>query len=122
MTSNVSYITAAFAMFRSYDGSGGTFGDVSVKATNSDAVNASVYASVDSANANRVVLVLINKATTAKVAALTVAHSSLLTRARVYQLTSATPNAVRGSDVTLTQNAVRYTMPAMSVSTLVLEP
>lgn len=122
MSSNVSYITAGFAMFRSYDGAGGSFGDTSVQATNSDTVNASVYASVDSSNPNRVVLVVINKASTAKTAALTVSHGTQFSRAEVYQLTSAAPNATRGTDVTVTQNALRYTMPAMSVSTLVLKP
>ena len=123
MTSNVPYITAAFAMYRSYDGSGGTFGDTSVKASNTDLVNTSVYASVDASSPNRLVLVVINKASTPKVAALTISHRTAFSRARVYQLTSATPNATRGTDVVLSQqNALRYTMPAMSVSTLVLEP
>jgi hypothetical protein len=121
--SNIPFITAAFSMFRSYDGTGGSFGDTSVKASNTDTVNTSVYASVDSTNPNRVVLVLINKASTQKVAALTIAHSSLLSRARVYQLTSASPNPMRGNDVVLSvPNALRYTMPAQSVTTLVLEP
>jgi hypothetical protein len=120
---DVPYITAGFAMFRSFDGAGGSFGDTSVQATNSDAANTSVYASIDSTNANRVVLVVINKASTPKVAALTVSHGSTLGRARVYQLTSATPTATRAADVVLSQpNALSYTMPAMSVSTLVLEP
>lgn len=123
MSGNVSFITAGFAMFRSYDGVGGTFGDTSVQATNSDAVNTSVYASVDSSAPGRVVLVVINKASTPKVAALTIAHGTALSRARVYQLTAAASTPTRGSDVVLSQrNALRYTMPAMSVSTLVLEP
>lgn len=122
-SSNVAFITAGYAMFRSYDGVGGSFGDTSVQATNSDTATTSVYASVDSSNPNRVVLVVINKATTAKTAALTISHGTSFSRAEVYQLTSATPNATRGTDVVLTQaNALRYTMPAMSVSTLVLKP
>jgi predicted small lipoprotein YifL len=122
-SSSIPYITAGFAMFRSYDGVGGSFGDVSVQATNSDTVNSSVYASVDSSNPGRVVLVLINKATTAKVASLTVTHTVAFGHVEVYQLTSATPNATRGTDVVLTEpNALRYTMPASSVSTLVFKP
>ena len=121
-TSSFPFVTAGFVMFRSYDGVGGSFGDVSVQATNSDVVNASVYASVDSSNPARVVLVLINKATTPKVAALTVAHTVAFSRAEVYQLTSASPTATRGADVVLTQaNALQYAMPALSVSTLVLK-
>ena len=123
MSSDASYLTAAFAMFRSYDGAGGSFGDLSVQATTTDVTATSVYASVDSTSPNRVVLVLINKANTPKVAALTLSHGTALSRAEVYQLTSATPNPTRGTDLVLTQpNALRYTMPANSVSTLVLEP
>ena len=48
-------------MFRNYDGANGSFGDTSIRATNSDAVNASVYASVDAGNADRMVMVAINK-------------------------------------------------------------
>ncbi|MDP3151983.1 MAG: glycoside hydrolase family 44 protein [Archangium sp.] len=122
MTSDVPFITGGFAMFRSYDGAGGSFGDVSVQANNSDVIDTSVYASVDSAT-NKVVLVVINKASTEKVAALTISHDTAFSRAKVYQLTSASPTATPGADVVLSQqNALRYTMPAMSVSTLVLEP
>ena len=122
MTTDLSFITGGFAMYRSYDGAGGSFGDVSVQATNSDAANTSVYASVDSAT-NKVVLVVINKATTERAAELTVSHGAAFTRARTYQLTSASPNATPGADVVMSQpNVLRYTMPAMSVSTLVLEP
>ena len=123
LASNSNYLSAAFAMFRSYDGVGGSFGDTSVQATNSDVVNTSVYASVDAASPNRMVLVLINKATTTKTAALSVTHGVSFSRAEVYQLTAASPTPQRGSDVVLGQaNALRYTMPAMSVTTLVLRP
>jgi hypothetical protein len=123
MSSNTPYIKAAFAMFRSYDGNGGSFGDLSVQASTTDVAGTSVYASVDSSNPNRMVLVVINKADTAKTAALSVTHTTAFSRARVYQLTSASSTPTRGIDVLPTStNAFRYTMPAMSVSTLVLEP
>ena len=58
-----------------------------------------------------------------QVAALTISHGTAFSRAKVYQLTSASPTVTPGADVVLSQqNALRYTMPAMSVSTLVLEP
>ena len=49
--------TARFEMFRNYDGANGSFGDTSIRATNSDVANASVYASVDAGNAGRMVIV-----------------------------------------------------------------
>jgi O-glycosyl hydrolase len=39
----------------------------------------------------------------------------------VFQLTSASPNPMRGNDVAVTGNSLRYTMPALSVTTLVLQ-
>ncbi len=123
MSDNTPYIKAAFAMFRSFDGAGGSFGDVAVQASTSNVADTSVYASVDAANPNRMVLVVINKATTAKTAALSVTHTTAFSRAKVYQLTAASSSPARGTDVLATgANAFRYTMPAMSVSTLVLEP
>lgn len=123
MATNISYINAGFAMFRSYDGVGGSFGDTSVQATNSDTTNTSVYASIDSSSPNRVVLVLINKATTTKTAALRVTHTRQFSRAQVYTLTSSSPTPMRGTDVVLSAvNAFRYTMPASSVTTVVLVP
>ncbi len=119
---SIPYITGAFAMFRSYDGLGGAFGDTSIQATNTDVVNTSVYASIDAANPGRMVLVVINKATTAKTAALTLRHGTAYTRAERYVMSSGQPNPVRGADVTVTANALRYTLPAMSVTTLVLKP
>jgi hypothetical protein len=122
MSENIPYITGAFAMFRSFDGAGGAFGDTSVSATTTDLDASSVYASVDTTNPDRVVLVVINKATTAKTAALTVAHAASFSRARVYQLVSGAPVPTRAADLApAATNAFRYTMPAMSVSTLVLE-
>jgi hypothetical protein len=121
MTDTLPFITAGFAMFRNFDGAGSAFGDTSVRASTSDVAGTSVYASVDSASTDRLVVVLINKTSTAKSAALTVTHSGSFTRAEVFQLTAASATPQRAADVTLEQvNALRYTMPAMSVSTLVL--
>lgn len=123
MASDIRFIDAAFRMFRNFDGAGANFGETSVSATTSNVAQVTVYASLDAANPGRVVLVVINKATTAKTASLALTHSVQLTLAEVYQLTSATPAPVRAADVTTTQaNSFRVTLPAMSVSTLLLRP
>lgn len=124
MDSDQRFIYGGFAMFRDYDGAGAAFGDTSVQADNSDNAQASVYASVDMASPDRVVLVAINKSNSALTAGITVAHTSMLTRAEAFVLSGANPlpqrvAAAMAPAVTAT-NAVRYTMPAMSVSTIVL--
>jgi hypothetical protein len=50
------FIAGAFRMFRNYDGNDSTFGDTEVQAVNSDTVNSSVYASVDSTNPDHLTL------------------------------------------------------------------
>ncbi len=61
LESSNDFIYGGFDAFRNYNGANGSFGDTSIRATNSDPVNTSVYASVDGGNAARMVVVAINK-------------------------------------------------------------
>ncbi|MEO8019394.1 MAG: glycoside hydrolase family 44 protein [Pseudomonadota bacterium] len=118
------FLYGAFDMFRNYDGSNGSFGNTSIRATNTDVAAASVYASVDGGNASRMVLVAINKNDTAQSAGIAVTHTAQFHTAQVYVLTSANsvPQRVMPDiNITLT-NAFQYSMPANSVTTLVLLP
>ncbi len=120
---NLSFIDGGFDMFRNYDGANGSFGNTSIKATNTDVENASVYASVDAGNQNRIVLICINKSGTARTAGIDIIHTAQFNTAEVYTLTSASSQPVRQSDLSITlTNALQYTMPANSVTTLVLKP
>ncbi len=120
LQSNESYAYGAFAAFRNYDGAGGHFGDTSVRATTTDTTSSSVYAAIDAANHNRVVIVAINKATTAKTTAVKVAGEQVFGHAKTYTLTSASPTPQAGATLTsAAQNAFLYTMPAQSVTVIV---
>jgi hypothetical protein len=115
---------AAFQAFRSYDGQGAAFGDTSVTATTTDVPDSSAYASLQSADASKIVVVVINKATTDKRAGVVIDHSTVYSKASVYTLTAAggsklVPGAPLASVAT---NAFQYTMPAQSVSVLVPSP
>jgi hypothetical protein len=119
MPSNISMIDAAFRMFRNIDGAGTNFGDTSVKADSSDNATATVYASTNTAD-GKVVMVLINKAPTAKTTSVGLTHSAALNHAAVYQLTAGSAAAQKAADLTATQpNSFTLTMPAQSVTTLV---
>jgi hypothetical protein len=116
-----SFVNAAFNMYVSYDGAGGQFGDVSVDADTSNITNSAVYASVDSTDPNRMVVVAINRTATAKTTGIAVTHDRVFDHAEVYQLTSSSSVIEREADIELDLlNAFQYTMPAWSVSTLVL--
>ncbi len=115
-------IQAAFDAYRNFDGAGGAFGDTSVFATTTDAVNTSVYGSVDSGGGDRVVVVAINKASGPAQAEISVRHDATLTRARVYRITSVGAPA-RAADIVLTSgNGFGDTLPPSSVTTYVLTP
>jgi hypothetical protein len=124
LESSNDFIYGGFDAFRNYNGTNGSFGDTSIRATNSDPVNTSVYASVDAGNAARMVVVAINKTGGVLTAGIAVTHATQFHAAQVYALTSANPVPQRilpDINITLT-NAFQYSMPANSVSTLVLVP
>lgn len=55
------YSLAAFRLYRNYDGNGGCYGDINVKATTSDIEKSSVYAALNSRENNQLHIILINK-------------------------------------------------------------
>ncbi len=114
------YIFGALRMFRNYDGAGNSFGDTGLQATTSNVAQSSIYAS--RTPSGRTVLVVINKTTTPKVTQITLTGAGAATSAQVYLMRDGTPNPTRGTDVTVSGNVLTYTMPAMSVSTLALNP
>lgn len=115
------FASAAFKMYLNYDGAGGTFGDTSVDADTSNIANSAVYASVDTSDPNRMVVVAINRTATAQTTGIAVTHDRVFDHAEVYQLTSASANPSHQADIELDLlNAFQYTLPAYSVTTLVL--
>ena len=90
------------------------------KASSSDVATATVYGSVDAANPNRMVIVAINKATTAKTAGITLAHGATFASLKVFAVTAAGAQVSPAAPVMAkATNAFLYSMPAQSVSVLV---
>jgi hypothetical protein len=122
LSANLNYIYGGFRMFRNVNGANGAFGDTAIRAVASDVANGSAYASVDQGNPERMVIVLINKSAAARTAGIRVTHIRRFLSAAVYQLTAASPDPQRQANLPITLvNAFQYTMPAMSVTTLVLD-
>ncbi len=117
-----SYHYGAFAMYRDYDGQGGSFGDTSVSAQTTDVAASSIHASVFSDNPDSLVLVAINKTGDEQIAQIDVTHTTQFSNAKRYQLTSAGPTPTAETDLTVSGNQVFATLPAQSVTTLVFEP
>jgi hypothetical protein len=117
------FMRAAFRAYRNFDGASGQFGDTSIEATTSDVEASSVYASVDSAASDRMVIVAINKRTHPVLTSIQVAHTTSYAHADVFTLTSAGPSVNPAPGLTAsTANQFLYNMPAQSVSVLVPKP
>lgn len=112
----------AFAAYRNYDGHGAAFGNTTVRALTSDPVQTSVYASIDSANPARTVIVAINKNTTATATTIDLVGQSS-TAAALYTLTSAAAAPQQSAGLqAAAPGRFTYLMPAQSVSVIVPGP
>ncbi len=98
LASDESFIAAAFKMYRNYDGAGGAFGSTSIRASTDNVADSSVYASVDPANPNVLIVVAINKTSQPLTSVMQLAGVQAGSTASIYQLTgaSANPQAVGG--------------------------
>ena len=55
------YIASAYRLYRNYDGNGGTFGNISIRAASSDNVNSSVHAAIPAAGASALHIIALNR-------------------------------------------------------------
>ncbi len=116
----------AFKAYLDYDGKGGRFGDTSIAAETTDVEKTSVYASVDSGDPDRMVVVAINKTDAAQEATLALSNVGPFSRAEVFRVTGGASGCVgprREDDIPLTdEDATRATLPPMSISVYVFRP
>ena len=119
MQTNETYVAGAFKMYRDFDGANGAFGDTSVRATTTSIDDTSIYASTDSANSKRMVVVVINKTDTAITGHFRLKNAAM-TAGKAYKLVdeSATPQA--NGDLVINAGQFDYVLPAYSVNTLEL--
>jgi hypothetical protein len=124
LNSDETYIGAAFRMYRNFDGHNSTFGDTSVTASTDNVANSSIYASTDSTDSSRMVLVAINKTSgnlNAIIPLPTAPNGRPFKEADIYDLVAgnATPQFVGKVAITNPAN-FSYNMPGNSVNTIVL--
>ena len=112
------FIHAACAMFRNYDGQGGAFGNEGLAVSGGDPARASLYASVD--GKGRAVLVALNK--TEAPLPLRIEIPGPWRSAAVYRLSGVEAKAVAQPPAALEKGVLPLELPALSVSTLVLQP
>jgi hypothetical protein len=116
------YILAGLEMYRNFDGAGGRFGDTSIKAATSNIADTAVYASVDSSNNNRMVVVMINRSDRAITTSTQISHPVALTHGHLYRLTSTASAPTDAGTVAVSGQQLTLTLPAFSVSLVELTP
>jgi uncharacterized protein (TIGR03437 family) len=109
----------AFKMYLNYDGNGSQFGETSVSATTGDPDELSIFAALRSDNA--LTVLVLNKNTSSANAPISVANFQAAGNAQVWQYSAADLTAIqRLSDLSVTGGSVTATVPARSITLLVL--
>lgn len=115
------YIHAAFNMFLNVDGKGSGFGDISIAAETSDIEKTSVYASLDSQDPSKMVIMAINKSDEWIEAQINISpNGQKYKTAIVYQLTSASSQIIRLDDLKIDGDQLVMPMDPLSVTYIVL--
>ena len=113
------YVSSAFNLYLNYDGNGGRFGATSVAETDSDTVNSSAYASIDSANTLH--LVVLNKSYTAAAAlSFQIAGSTNFASAQVYAFDASGSAITLRAPAAVSNNQFSYSLPPLTAAHFIL--
>jgi hypothetical protein len=109
------YTAAAFNLYLNYDGHGGKFGATGVSETDSDTVNTSAYASVDSAGALHVVV--LNKSFTQSAdLSFQIAGSTPYSSASVYAFDASGPSLTPRASAQVSGNQATYSLAPLTAA------
>ena len=115
------YTAAAFNLYLDCDGKGGRFGDTSVPAADSDTVNTSAYASVDSAGSLHVVV--LNKSFTQPAdLSFKIAGPASFAGAKVYAFDGGSPALTARAPATVANNQASYVLAPLTAAHFVFQP
>lgn len=116
------YISAAYKIYRNYDGNNSTFGNYLLPSVTSDKVNTSVYGSIDETG-SKIHLIAINKKLSESVDAnFSIASQSNIVGGNVWKLDNSSSVISEINSVSnISNNSFSYTLPAGSVCHFVLQ-
>ena len=116
------YIASAYRMYTNYDGNGGTFGDINVRAVTSDVPNSAVHAAAHSENPSTLHVIAINRNFTRTIAGHFVITSPVqFTSGLTYAVMSgSTAIQSRPGISSIQGNQFTYSIPPLSVFHFVL--
>lgn len=117
------YTDAAIKIYRNYDGSHSTFGDVNVPATMSDKFNSSIYASVFDDSTCELHLIVINKNIDDSISGtFNISSPQSYTSGRVWKFDNNSSNITETTSISsITSNSFIYTIPKTTACHIVLQ-
>jgi hypothetical protein len=116
---NTDPVYKAMKLYRNYDGSKSTFGDLSVSATGPNPDSVSTFAALRSSDGALTLMVINKQLTATATATVNITNRLLGGTGQVWQLTSA--NAIaRVADISFAGSAFTNTVPAQSITLFVL--
>lgn len=114
------FIRAAFQLYRNYDGKGGVFGDSAVQATATNLDKASIYAATDAKKPGTMTVLVINKDQRANYQGkIQLESGTRYAAADVFVLDGRSPSVRADKAVTIENNLISVTLPALSATLLV---
>ncbi len=117
-----SHVAAAYKMYRNYDGSKSTFGDIYCKAATSDSAASSVYTSLDSHDSTKLHVIIINKGFSGQTDfAITITSKKQYDFADLYLLGSGSPFIFHPKVLfAFVNNALTYSSAPQSIAHFVI--
>lgn len=116
------YISAAYKIYRNYDGNNSTFGNYMLPSITSDKVNTSVYGSIDETGSEIHLIAINKKLSESVVANFSIASQSNIISGNVWKLDNSNSVISEINPVSnISNNSFSYTLPAGSICHFVLQ-
>ncbi len=113
--------SAAYKLYRNYDGSNGTYGNTNVQCDSSDIPNITCYASINGSDDSTVHIIVLNKAATAQTANVSITSSQSYTMGTAWAFGGADPTITSRTAPVLSGNSFSYSVPAYSAYHFILK-
>lgn len=114
------FTSAAFKIYRNYDGANSTYGNTKVQCESNDVPNMTSYASINGTDESVLHIIVINKAATAQTANVSVTSSFTYNNASAWAFGGAASAITSRTAPVVAGNAFSYSVPAHSVFHFVL--
>lgn len=121
--SQTDYTTAAYQIYRNYDGVNSTYGSIHVQAETNDIPNSSAYASVFDEDSVQLHCIVINKnLDTAMQAAFSITSETEYRSCNVWAFNESSASIIKiSSNLPVTNNALSYTIPELTICHFVFD-